>query len=231
MRADLHAHTWFSRDSTNSPEAFVKAAIKRGLDAIAVTDHNSCAAWSPVKKLAGRKLRIVQGIEIETVRDGTKRGEILGLFLTDPVTTKQLDEAIDQIKGQGGLFVVPHPFDTAAIILNPAKFANPRKRLLCLDDVVAEVDAIEAFNSHSLRESYGQKAQRYASDHRLGITAGSDAHHHWEIGNAYAIADCDDLEGLRQVILKRKTRFEGRRSHVFIGAIACGLAPLLPRKQ
>ena len=47
MRFDLHCHTIYSRhwywgvDALNTPREMIKAAVKKGLDGIAITDHDN----------------------------------------------------------------------------------------------------------------------------------------------------------------------------------------------
>jgi predicted metal-dependent phosphoesterase TrpH len=41
MKIDLHCHSYYSNDGISSPEKLIKTALKRGLDGIALTDHNT----------------------------------------------------------------------------------------------------------------------------------------------------------------------------------------------
>ncbi len=71
-KIDLHAHTPASAcyRHDHSPEEIVRTALEKGMDAIAVTDHNT-GAWIDVMKkaaetveVAGRQLVIFPGVEI-----------------------------------------------------------------------------------------------------------------------------------------------------------------------
>jgi len=44
-RSDLHVHTHCSPDSSTSPDDVCRAALRRGLDAVAITDH--AETWEP----------------------------------------------------------------------------------------------------------------------------------------------------------------------------------------
>ena len=44
MKIDLHCHSFFSGDGVSSPEQLIEAARKKALNAIAMTDHNTCDA-------------------------------------------------------------------------------------------------------------------------------------------------------------------------------------------
>ena len=62
--ADLHVHTNIS-DSTFSPEKVVKYAKLEGLDAIAITDHDTCDAITSTIMLAKDiNLEIIPGVEL-----------------------------------------------------------------------------------------------------------------------------------------------------------------------
>lgn len=70
MRADLHIHTT-AFDGTWTPEGLVKAALKMGLSAIAVTDHDSIknvAETEKIGKAAG--LTFLTGVEVSSTKDG-----------------------------------------------------------------------------------------------------------------------------------------------------------------
>jgi len=68
---DLHVHTPASADTKSeafgTPEDIVEAAIGAGLDAIAITDHNT-AAWcdSVAAEAKGKPLVVLPGVEIST---------------------------------------------------------------------------------------------------------------------------------------------------------------------
>lgn len=68
-RADLHIHTILSpcADLDMSPDRIVQLAIKRGLDIIAITDHNSTLQCATVKKHAeGTDLLVINGCEVNS---------------------------------------------------------------------------------------------------------------------------------------------------------------------
>lgn len=64
MFIDLHLHTYFS-DGTMTPEEIVQIAKEKGLEAIAITDHNKVLAWPYLEK-AAKKVGIIpiKGSEI-----------------------------------------------------------------------------------------------------------------------------------------------------------------------
>lgn len=66
MYADLHTHTHCS-DGTLSPEDLVDRSVERGLEVLAVTDHDTVAGVDPAKKAStDRGLQLVAGVELST---------------------------------------------------------------------------------------------------------------------------------------------------------------------
>ncbi|WP_138442431.1 PHP domain-containing protein [Sinomonas susongensis] len=64
MRIDLHAHSSVS-DGTDTPAELVAAAREAGLDAVAITDHDSTSGWTEAAE-AARSLGVtlVPGMEV-----------------------------------------------------------------------------------------------------------------------------------------------------------------------
>jgi predicted metal-dependent phosphoesterase TrpH len=80
MFADLHLHTNFS-DGTYTPEELVSQAIRHGLGAIALTDHDTvegCARAGAACRLSG--LEFISGAELTAEHNGNEL-HVLGYFL------------------------------------------------------------------------------------------------------------------------------------------------------
>ena len=81
MKADLHLHT-IASDGRLEPEALVRLAVERGLDVIAITDHDTINGVVPA--LAAAKnlplITVIPGVEINT---DVPHGEVhvLGYFI------------------------------------------------------------------------------------------------------------------------------------------------------
>lgn len=78
-RIELHAHTHFS-DGQLSPQELVDLAVERGLDVLAVTDHDSVEGVGPALAAAGTRIEVVPGIEISSALEAQDL-HILGYFL------------------------------------------------------------------------------------------------------------------------------------------------------
>jgi hypothetical protein len=84
-KLDLHIHTKASHDFNGevTPQDIVNKAIEKGLDAIAITDHNTVEWIDEVKKAAkGTSLTVFPGIEISCT-GGTHGIHIIAIFDTD----------------------------------------------------------------------------------------------------------------------------------------------------
>ena len=91
--ADLHVHTNIS-DSTFSPEKVIELAKLKGLDAIAITDHDTCAAITPAIVIAKDiGVEIIPGVELTAELDDDEI-HMLGYFIDwqNEVFTKKLEE-------------------------------------------------------------------------------------------------------------------------------------------
>lgn len=70
MKADLHCHTKLS-DGSLGIEEIIQLAIKSGLDAIAITDHDCLAANTRAKIIGDRNgIKVIPGVEISATEDG-----------------------------------------------------------------------------------------------------------------------------------------------------------------
>ncbi len=160
---DLHMHTDHSHDCATPVEVLLAEARTRGLGAIAVTDHNEISGALEARSKTGPDLRVIVGEEVKTA----EQGEVIGLFLQEKIPRGlTLQETIAEIKRQGGLVYVPHPFDRLHSVPD-------YEHLL---DVLDDVDAIEVFNPRIAISEFNEEAVRFAAKYRIPAGAGSDAH-------------------------------------------------------
>jgi len=170
IKVDLHIHTEYSGDSLLSFEAIIATCQRRGIGCVAITDHNTIAGALAFKRIA--PFPVIVGEEIRTTA-----GEITGLFLSQEIPRGlSPQETIDRIREQGGLVYIPHPFSRA-------RRSSLRRDVL--EEIVPQIDIVEAFNSRTLLGRDNERARRFAQEHGLPCGAGSDAHTAYEIGRAY----------------------------------------------
>jgi glycosyltransferase involved in cell wall biosynthesis len=159
---DLHMHTDHSYDCATPVEVLLAHARLRGLGAIAVTDHNEVSGAHDARAKANG-VKVIVAEEVKTA----DQGEVIGLFIEDKIPRgMSLQETIAEIKRQGGLVYVPHPFDRLHSVPD-------YEHLL---DVLDDVDAIEVFNPRVAIAEFNEEAVRFAAKYRIPAGAGSDAH-------------------------------------------------------
>ena len=169
LRVDFHCHSNYSRDSLTKPEMLVKMCLRKGLDRIVVTDHNTIEGAIEAHRLD--PIHIIVGEEIKTTR-----GEILAAYVQEriPAGLPPL-ETIQLLRDQGAFISISHPFD---------KMRNGSWNLNDILPILPLVDAIEGFNARIMEQDANKKALLFAKEHDLAITAGSDAHAAFELGKA-----------------------------------------------
>jgi predicted metal-dependent phosphoesterase TrpH len=193
MRYDLHVHTKYSlKCGISNPKDIIKVAMKKRLDGVAITDHNTIKGGMETKKYENNDIQVIVGCELSTLQ-----GEIIGLFLTEEIMSRDIYEAIDEIHLQGGLVIVPHPFDELR-----------KDRLKNIEDYTNNIDAIEGFNSRCIFDRYNKNAIKFADEHKIPIVAGSDAHFANEIG----LAGIYSTYNLYEDIIHNNIKIFGQRS-------------------
>lgn len=196
---DFHIHSKFSYDSLLSPKRIVRIAEKRGLDGIAITDHNTIKGALEASKL-NNSMYVIIGSEIKT-----EKGEVIGLFLNEEITSKHFDDVVDEIKSQDGIVVLPHPYKKNRDISN---------------DLLRKVDLIETLNGRLSSES-NHKAQTLAKNKGMPIIGGSDAHISKSIGSVKTIFNCEkhaihDVEDIKRLLLNGDAKIVGRESPRYV---------------
>ncbi len=192
---ELHCHTCFSPDSLVRPDQLVEHARKRGLDRIAVTDHNTIGGALACAELDPE--RIIIGEEIQTTQ-----GELLAYYLEDGIPAGLAPgEAIRRLREQGALISVSHPFDF---------HRTGAWGVEALREILPLVDAIEGFNARSISDAPNRRAAEFARKHGVLQTAGSDAHAAFELGRTTLRLPAFDGPAEMKASLKRAQRL-GRR--------------------
>jgi len=183
VKADLHVHTTYSSDSIITPSDLVFYAKKRGLTAVAVTDHNQVEGAKKIARETG--FLIIPGTEVSS-RDG----HIVGLNVNEVIPRGlSADETVDRIHRAGGVAIACHPY---------ALFKGSIGQ-----HVTAKFDAVETINASSFPfRSASSKAEKLAERFSLPRVAGTDAHYGPVIGCAYTVIDSElNVESILKAIV------------------------------
>ncbi len=178
VRVDMHVHTRSSYDCVSDPAAVLDRALERGLSRICITDHNEIraavdlAAEHPERVIVGEEIRTAEGVDI------------IGLYLTEWIPKgTPAREACQQVREQGGLVYVPHPFA-----------GGKGGGGAILPEIEELVDVVEGFNARVHDPELNDRARQWARARQRPVGAGSDAHTLGEIGNAWVELPAFDNE-------------------------------------
>ncbi|MCX5903302.1 MAG: PHP domain-containing protein [Proteobacteria bacterium] len=205
LKIDLHVHTSHSPCSAFLPVRKIEQiALKRGLHGVAITDHNTIAGALELKSLA-RQIKVIVAEEIKT-----REGEIIGYFLSEKIPAGlPVQETIREIRRQGGLVSIPHPFDT----LRTSRITRE-----ALEEIIADVDMIEVFNSRDVFQKTDMEFVEESKKCGVIPVVGSDAHQPWEIGRSYAIMD--EFETPQDFLAALRTaQFVAKKSPIWVHII------------
>ena len=198
IEVDLHMHTDHSPDCATPVEVLLETARDRGLGAIAITDHNEVSGALEAREIAKEMgdIKVIVAEEVKTA----EQGEVIGLFLEEKIPRGMtMAETIAEIRRQGGLVYVPHPFDRFHSVPDYEH----------LIDIVEEIDVLEVFNPRVALTAFNEEAERFASKYRIVPGAGSDSHVAQGLGSVRVrIHDFDGpeefLEAMRDADITRK---------------------------
>lgn len=169
LRLDLHLHTRGSWDCLSDPERVLRRALGRGIDRIAVTDHDrlgvalALARRHPERVIPGEEVRTAEGIDV------------IGLYLEEEIPRgTPAAETCRRIRRQGGLVYLPHPY---------ARGKGGSGRLA--ESLAPLIDIVEVHNGRLRSAARNRRAAELA--HRFGLAAGagSDAHTVGEVGSTW----------------------------------------------
>lgn len=184
LKLDLHVHTVYS-DGEGTVDEVLATAEQRGLDGIAITDHETITGALEARAKS-KKLIVVPGGELTT-----DSGHLVALGIQTPLPAKLgYTEALKEIRRLNGVAVLVHPYA-----------GRPKTAVW----KAHKPDAVETINSLYPFFTYlTRKSRILAESLNLPKLGGSDAHYASNVGDAYSIIEADDpteddaLESIRR---------------------------------
>ncbi len=161
-KGDLHIHSIYSYDCSNSPRFIVKKSAKLGYDVISITDHNTMKGISEARD-CGKEygILVIPGIEV-----ATDAGDLIGLDVSGDIKSRNWADVILEIKEKGGLSILPHPYRAHTNV----------------EELASRCDVVEVLNARNSPDQ-DKKAADLAARLMKPTIAGSDAHTLSEVGN------------------------------------------------
>jgi len=196
LKLDLHIHSQYSEDGAGTPSEIVKILKKKGLNGMAITDHNTVEGGLSAIKVASIDFVVIPGIEIST-----KDGHIIALNVKKNIPCGlTVEETIEKIIDMSGTPIVPHLYRSMSGI-------KEKK----LKNIIKKIPAIEVFNSCSVSQT-NLKTMKIAKKYNLGGTGGSDSHIPSFAGEAYTTVDTNNfnIDSIIAMMEKKKTWGEGK---------------------
>ncbi len=197
LRFDMHIHTVYSKhwffgiDGLDYPKDMIRAAIKKGLNGMAITDHNNIkGALIAIKEARDidKDFKIIPGVEVRSIK-----GDILALGIKEDVKPLMtVEETVEKIHELGGIAIAAHPFSAFV-------FRN------VLQNEAMKTDGIEILNACNSRFYQDYRSMRLARKYSMPVSAGSDSHSVISVGNAGIICEGDPLEA----IMNKKVKIFG----------------------
>ncbi len=176
IRAVIHVHTDYSADCDISVDFLADYAAARGIECLAVTDHDAVEGALRVRDAAD--IKVIVGEEVST-----SEGHLIGLFLNEWIPPgMSAQDTARAIKEQGGLVLVPHMYARAF----GCGLRKVARRMVHL------IDALEVNNAQSVTSGPDRLAERFANKHGLVKYVGSDTHLPCSIDPCYQ--EMDDFD-------------------------------------
>ena len=238
---DPHVHSDDSYDGHEPIELILEHAAEIGLDAVVITDHDVIGESKRAAEIASEYGLIgIPGVEVSTAH-----GHLLAVGVERmPPRRRPYDETIEWIHDQGGVAIVPHPFqrsrhgvrqrnipvpdspDAAENATDIAAAETAAESDPGLDQSLIEVDAIEVFNAWLFTGYRNRRARRFAAEYGYPGIAASDAHDLAYVGRAFTELTIDGRDSVDEVtaddvlnaIREGTTRVNGKRAPVPMAA-------------
>lgn len=198
-RADLQIHTEES-DGMDNALTILNAAQRRGVDIIAVTDHDQTRGAHLAREAAARAnhpVEVIVGSEVTS-----RHGHILALWIEEPVPFfRSAAETVEAIWNQGGVAIISHPCAVMPIALNMGDI-NRLVRDLAPERAGDQPPILAVETANPIPSARWRRNGVIEANQRWGLptTGGSDAHFHEQVGSAVTTFEGAGQDALRAAL-------------------------------
>lgn len=179
LKVDFHTHT--SDDPKDyidfSARQLIDRAAERGLDGLAITNHNIITFSREIEDYAaGRGILLIPGIELTL---SNKHVVVLNPKIRKAQDFRSLDD-LPAVRNEESLVIAPHPFYPGSRCL--------RSKLLAHID---SFDAVEFSFFYSRFINPNRKAVKIAGASGKPLIGSSDCHNIWQVGLTYSLVQAE----------------------------------------
>ena len=202
MKALFHIHTHHSCDSILTAKEITDYCLSNQIDCLFITDHGTVRGAMEVRahvEKYGLPIHVITGAEF-----GTDIGDIIGIFIHEDIHEHDHRKVISEIKKQGGLFVLPHPY---------------KQHDLFRIHYLEAIDFIEVFNPR-IPEKLDEFSHALADYYRSFKVAGTDAHCKRDLDTCYL--HFENLEEFKKGNVNIVTHRRCRLSAIYLTQIIKG---------
>lgn len=187
--ADLHGHLIGS--SLNDVKK-----LSKGIDVLAITQHNKLTRFN------GEKIVFIPSEEIKT-----RFGDIIALGIKKTISNElSVSDIINEIHKQGGLAVMPHPFD----------FLFGLARKIKNKGLIKKFDCIEIWN-HGTHEKLNKKAMEFYKKFNLVPLSSSDWHSPRFTGGGLTVIKANkNMNSILKAIKQGKVRLYRKEENFYV---------------
>jgi predicted metal-dependent phosphoesterase TrpH len=164
---DFHVHTFFSYDCPMPPRFVIEMARRRGLNGIAVTDHDTVSgALATLEANRYSDFLVIPGIEVKS-----DLGDIIGLYVKQQIRSRRFADVIKEIHDSGGVVYLPHPIRTFGV-----------ERTKQIHAAHPSIDFWEMYNGRYEPADFVKSREVFDALQISRSLCGSDAHFPWDVG-------------------------------------------------
>jgi predicted metal-dependent phosphoesterase TrpH len=202
QKYDFHIHSRYSKDSKTPLKDILHAAQNKGLNGIAICDHDEVKGGLKAMEIVRRRpekygdLHVIPGTEVSTAK-----GHMLVLGVSEKIPMFMTpEETADYARDLNALSIIAHPYRKAAHGIG------------YIEGIGA--DAVETFNSKCLTNGANNKARKEAQRLNMPQVGGSDAHFAELVGQGYTLIDVQEntQESIFKAIRSGKTIPRGEKT-------------------